>query len=393
MVERWSAMGRTIRGPLVAALVASSAACAGLLPASEPALTPVVAPPELRALRVYLPDQASLTDPLEREVTSAVAAALLRAGVGVVADRRIAHDVDARLSLSASSAGVVVEGAASLVVEREGILVDQIALPRDVYRGDRFAEVVAGKLADALVRSPQLLAFARAPGPRIVGPAPAVVASAPVAPVAAPAVVAAAPVAPVAAPAGPAPLGRAGAFGKGLNLELIAVGAVQAFSAGGAEGGIGLATILQVDTGPRWAFRLPIAIDVTSGSERGGFADISLTPGVLHRWRHAADQKWIPYVGGGVKLGSFGAGHELLGQPVVTTAALEIGDHHFHSTGGSHDPNFEVRLRAAPELWGGFEYHTSSWFSLDLGATYAWIRIAGENVHLVREMLGIRFSF
>jgi hypothetical protein len=370
---------------LVAALVASSAGCAGFLPASEPAPTPVVAPPELRALRVYLPDQASLTDPLEREVTSAFAAALLRAGVGVVADRRIAHDVDARISLGVRSAGVVVEGATALVVDREGILVDQIALPRDVYRGDRFAELVAGKLADAFVRSPQLLAFARAPGPRIVGPAP-VMAAAPVVP-------AAVAVAPVAAPSGPAPLGKAGAFGKGLNLELIAVGPVQAFSAGGAEAGIGLATILQVDAGPRWAFRLPIALDVTAGSEHGGFADLSFTPGILYRWRHAADQTWIPYVGGGFKLGSFGAGHELLGQPVVTTTALEIGDHHFHSSSGSHDPNFEIRLRAAPELWGGIEYHTSSWFSLDLAATYSWIRIAGENVHLVRELLGIRFSF
>ena len=38
-------------------------------------------------------------------------------------------------------------------------------------------------------------------------------------------------------------------------------------------------------------------------------------------------------------------------------------------TGGS-DPNFEVELRAAREIWAGIEYHTTSWFALNLGATY-----------------------
>lgn len=195
----------------------------------------------------------------------------------------------------------------------------------------------------------------------------------------------------------PTPLGKAGAFGKGINVELIAAGAVQAISAGGAEGGLGLATAVQLDIGPRWAFRLPVALDVTFASRPGGFADISITPGLLRRWRSGVDQRWVPYAGGGVKLGSFGAGRRLLDLPIITTSALEttptlaLDDHHFG--GGSHDPNFEVRLRAAPEVWAGVEYHTSRWFCLNLGASYALIRLAGQNLHLVREMLGIRFSF
>jgi hypothetical protein len=44
-------------------------------------------------------------------------------------------------------------------------------------------------------------------------------------------------------------------------------------------------------------------------------------------------------------------------------------------------------------VWAGVEAHATSWFSLDLGATYAWIRVAGENVHLFRQFLGVRFSF
>jgi hypothetical protein len=197
--------------------------------------------------------------------------------------------------------------------------------------------------------------------------------------------------APPPAPAGPPPLGKSGAFGAGINVELLALGGAQAISTGGAEGGLAVATMLQLDLGVKWALRIPLAFDVTTtGGQHGGFADLSISPGVLHRWRSHADQRWIPYVGGGVKLGGFEAGHELLGQPIVTTAALDF-DHHHGS--GSHDPNVEFRLRAAPEVWVGVEWHSTSWFALDLGATYAWTRIAGENVHLVRELLGVRFSF
>jgi hypothetical protein len=323
-----------------------------------------------------------------------VGTSLVRAGVGVITDPRLPHDANLRVSLTMHSAGVVAEGAATLTVEREGALVDQVTAARDVYRRDRAPEAIANKLVEALVHSAMLIAFARNRDAPIADPsAQAAFANQG----AAPAMSAiAAPVATTPVQAHPAalavvPLGKAGAFGKGIHIELLSVGAAQVVSAGGAEGGIGLATAVQFDLGPRWAFRLPIALDVTLAKKPGGFADLSITPGLLHRWRSVADQRWVPYAGGGVKLGSFGAGHELLDLPIVVTSALEIGDHHVG--GGSHDPNFEVRLRAAPEVWGGVEYHTSSWFCLNLGATYSWIRLASANVHLIREMVGIRFSF
>jgi hypothetical protein len=202
------------------------------------------------------------------------------------------------------------------------------------------------------------------------------------------------PAAPVpAVPPPPPPLGKSGVFGKGINVELVSLGAVQAFSAGGAEGGAGVATTLQLDLGPRWALRLPLSLDVTVGHAHGGFADLSFTPGLLRRWRSSPTQRWVPYAGAGVKLGSFGAGRELLGLPVVTTSALHYNEHAFGFHGGhADDPNFEVELGVAPELWAGVEYHISRWFSLDIGATYAWIRVSGENVHLVRELFGVRFS-
>jgi len=340
---------------------------------------------------------------MDKEVLAALEENLLRSGVGVVMDRRLPHDANVHLSLTMRSAGVVAEGAAALTLEREGILIDKITVARDVYRRDHAAGAVARKLAEGLLQSPLILAFARTPRPQVAEPAPQVAVAERAAPPQAPPAerppsdtvpppATQTPAQPTAVPVAAAPLGKSGAFGKGINIELVMLGPAQAISAGGAEAGIGAATALQFDLGTRWAFRIPLALDFTFRGSHVGFADLSITPGILHRWRHAADQRWIPYAGAGVKLGSFGAHREFLGQPLVMPAALlELDDHHFGS--GSHDPNVERALRAAPELWGGIEYHTSSWFSLDLCATYAWIRIAGENIHLFREMFGIRFSF
>ena len=164
---------------------------------------------------------------------------------------------------------------------------------------------------------------------------------------------------------------------------------------GRTEAGAGVALIPQFDLGPRWAFRIPISVDATFGSSPGGYAGISLTPGLVYRWRRRQDQAWIPYAGGGLKLGTFGAGHALLGLPPIPVAGIFIGHHHLDLDGGGHadDPNFEVGLRVAPEVWAGLEGHPSSWLSVDLGASYAWLRLAGENVHLVRELIGLRLSF
>ncbi len=182
---------------------------------------------------------------------------------------------------------------------------------------------------------------------------------------------------------------RAGYFGAGINLEPLALGPVQAFSGGGAAIGVSFQTALQVDVGPRWAFRLPLELG-GGGSGNSTFAELGLTPGLLHRWRDDADQEWVPYLGGGFKLGVAVANRELLGLPLITQA-LDIHLHHHHS-GSSSDPNNEGRLGGFPEVWAGVEWHPSRWFALNLGGAYTYVRLAGTNVHLLHERVGLRFS-
>lgn len=307
-------------------------------------------------------------NPLRAELRQAVEGALARAGFVVVVDPAAPPDAEARVSVAAFSAGVVVRGSGMLTVAAGGSVIDQVATEPETYRRGNFARLVADRLVERLAHSTRWLAFTGAGLPP-AAPAPPALAAA-------------------------ASLGKAGAFGKGINLEAALV-AVQALGPGGAEAGAGLAVIPQFDLGPRWAFRVPITVDATFASSPGGFADISLTPGLVHRWRTHQDQTWIPYLGGGLKLGSFGAGHALLGLPSVAVAGVFIGHHHLDLDGGNHadDPDFEVGLRVAPELWAGLEVHPCSWFSVDLGATYAWVRLSGENLHLLREVVGLRLSF
>jgi hypothetical protein len=188
-------------------------------------------------------------------------------------------------------------------------------------------------------------------------------------------------------PAGDVP--RAGYFGAGFNLEPLSLGAAQAFSGGGATVGVSLQTAIQLDAGPRWAFRLPLELG-GGGAGTSSFAELGLTPGLLHRWRDDADQEWVPYLGGGFKLGVQVASRQLLGLPPITQA-LDIHLHHHHS-GSSEDADNEGRLGAFPEVWGGVEWHPSRWFSLNLAGAYTYVRLGGQNLNLLHERIGLRFS-
>jgi hypothetical protein len=347
-------------GRAVAQLSAEPAASAPV-PPQPPARTP--------ALRLGV-SEAQEGSPLSADLRQAVETTLRVAGFVVVADPAAPRDAEARVGVVGFSAGVVARGSGTLRIERGGALVDEVTTPPETYLRANFASQVAQRLVEALASSPRWRAFAEGP------PQPALPAASPV------------------APAPPAPPGKSGVLGKGINIEGALV-IVQTMGPGGQEAGTGLALIPQFDLGPRWALRVLVTADVTFVSSPGGYADISLTPGIVRRWRRRQDQAWVPYVGGGVKLGSFGAGHALLGLPAVTTSALFIGHHHIDLDGHGHadDPNFEIGQRVAPELWAGVECHPLSWFSIDLAASYAWIRLSGANLHLLRELIGLRLSF
>jgi hypothetical protein len=188
-------------------------------------------------------------------------------------------------------------------------------------------------------------------------------------------------------------LPRSGRFGAGVGVQPLAIGLAEAISDGGGDLGLALTTAVQIDLGARWALRLPVAMDFTYGGGNGTFVDLTFTPGLLYRWRHDPDQRWVPYLGAGLRLGAVGARRDLLGLPLVaTTLAHEHhGGHHFF--GHHDDPDFDATLTAGPELWAGFDQHLNRWCALDWSFAYGWMHVDGVGIHRFRQTVGLRLTF
>jgi hypothetical protein len=185
-------------------------------------------------------------------------------------------------------------------------------------------------------------------------------------------------------------LPRSGRYGAGIGLQPLSIGPVEVASAGGVEAGLGLVGALQLDLGSRWALRLPVALDFTYGHGDVSFMDLTFTPGLLYRWRHEAEQRWVPYAGAGVRLGAVGARRELVGLPLVAPLHEHHGDHHL--VGHHDDPNFDATLTAGPELWAGIEQRLNAWWILDWGLGYGWMHVDGVGIHRFRQTLGLRLT-
>lgn len=182
-----------------------------------------------------------------------------------------------------------------------------------------------------------------------------------------------------------------GQFGGGVSLQP-QIGAMESFGPGGSYGGITFGGLLQVDSGPRWALRFPAQL---SGTGRG-FSELTVTPGILYRWRRSTEQRWVPYLGGGAKLGLLIGGRPFLGlaaqTPSVTTlllADLDDWDDGDTESQGEHWSKFG----SGTEVWTGLEWHPARLISLDLGFGYSYVRMAGANVHAIRQTVGLRLSF
>jgi hypothetical protein len=186
------------------------------------------------------------------------------------------------------------------------------------------------------------------------------------------------------------PLAKSGGLGKGIGIELIGLGPAEAWTRFGGAGGVSLHSAFQLDLGARWAFRVPLSVDVVFRGGEVAYGALALTPGAVYRWRSSIKQRWIPYVGGGARLAADGVRHDFVGLPDVVTSALDLGEHHHHFSGGADDPNVDSQLSLSPELWAGYEYHPIRWLAVILGASYAFIRADGESLHLLRQTIAIR---
>jgi hypothetical protein len=187
---------------------------------------------------------------------------------------------------------------------------------------------------------------------------------------------------------------KEGLFAAGIGVVPVALGPVQAFSSGGHAFGLRLAAGAQIDLGPRWALRVPVVVAGASGGSLSDYAEISVVPGVIYRFRDRADAGFTPYVGGGVKLGGFGADRPLLGKPVVATLRPSVSkndlfDEHHHSS----DPNFDAEASVGAEVWIGGSWHASRLVSLDFDLTGELVPVDGALIAVVAETAALRFTF
>lgn len=178
----------------------------------------------------------------------------------------------------------------------------------------------------------------------------------------------------------PPPLGESGLFEHGINLDLIEVGALQAFGPGGSAAGIVLALGPELDLGPRVALRVPLRLGV-AGSAAGSsisssFAELVIAPGVVYRFREDRDQRWVPFVGGALDLGAFELGRHLLGlapSPGVSQSFVKLG--------------------IAPEALGGVLYCPAHVFAVRFAASYTYMLVAHTSAHALTETVDVRFMF
>jgi hypothetical protein len=188
------------------------------------------------------------------------------------------------------------------------------------------------------------------------------------------------------APAPPKPLGRAGFFEKGINIDLLEIGALQAFGSGGNAAGVALGVGAEIDLDPRAAIRVPLRLgfagdiattDTTGSSTSTSFAEVVIAPAFVYRFRYDRHQRWIPFVGGALALGAFQFGRQLLGlapsPPGVSQSFLKLG--------------------AAPEALGGILYSPARLFALRFAASYTYMYVAQTSAHALAETIDVRFMF
>jgi hypothetical protein len=174
-------------------------------------------------------------------------------------------------------------------------------------------------------------------------------------------------------------------------LEL-QVGWAQAFAPGGSPAGVHLALGVQIDMGPRAAFRLPLSF-VGADSGANQFAEIAFVPSYIYRFRSEIDQTIVPYLGLGVKLGFVDAGRTLLARP-LTGARSPDSCSTRTTTSTVRDCGFAV----SPEPTAGLEWHANRLFALDVAASYSFAHLTSSTglvswVHILSIYVGPRLSF
>jgi hypothetical protein len=195
----------------------------------------------------------------------------------------------------------------------------------------------------------------------------------------------------------PPPLHEEGLFHGGISLELLDLGAFQAITSHGWASGADVGIAVQVDLGPRWALKVPIEFGYGGSKDGSHYGELAIVPGVIYRFRDRDDERWVPYVGGGLRLGVVSIGKTLLGKPLdpVNVACCHDWDfgHHGDGGGGHADPYMEDSGTTSPELWAGVAWNRTRWFSLQFAGALGYERVLATSVIVARESVGARFTF
>ena len=108
---------------------------------------------------------------------------------------------------------------------------------------------------------------------------------------------------------------------------------------------------------------------------------LDLAPGLVYRFRHDNDQRFVPFVGANHLFPSYFAGRSFLGLPASPPAP------------GTHLVKLDEDLDAtSAELVGGVEWHPSRWFCVAATVGYTHNEAAGVGVSLLRETVAFRFT-
>jgi hypothetical protein len=161
---------------------------------------------------------------------------------------------------------------------------------------------------------------------------------------------------------------------------------MEVFSAGTSANGVDAGLGVEIDLGEHLALRIPLEIAYAGSSttDAGGveqsslFVYVGLSPGVTYRFRSERDQRWIPFVGGAIKLGAFMFGRRLLGvAPNPPPATMQ---------------EF-ARAGVAPDLTMGVLYTPARWFAVRFCFDYTYIYVANTSVHALAETIAPQISF
>jgi hypothetical protein len=188
-----------------------------------------------------------------------------------------------------------------------------------------------------------------------------------------------------------APLHRTGRLHLGVSADAF-LGTIQAITTHDYASGVVVGFAGQAELDARWALRVVGDLGAGGFGHGGGYGEIAIIPGALYRFRTTDDQTWVPYLGGGLRLGLAGVGYKLTNKPTPVACCHDWGSGGLGG-GGHADPYVDNDFTGlSPEAWGGIDLSIASWLSLELAGALGYEHLESTRVFVLRQTLAVRVS-